>query len=55
MQPLAAALYERDGVVGATLGGADRPVMRLSPHLYNSMDEVDRAVAAVGRFLKSGV
>jgi selenocysteine lyase/cysteine desulfurase len=52
---LAAALYEKDGVVCATLGTDERPVMRLSPHLYNSMAEVDRAVAAVGRFLESGV
>jgi len=52
---LAAALYERDGVVCATLGGDDRPGIRLSPHLYNSLAEVDRVVAAVGRFLESGV
>jgi selenocysteine lyase/cysteine desulfurase len=52
---LAAALYEQDGVVCATRGGDDRPGIRLSPHLYNTMAEVDRAVAAIGRFLKRGV
>jgi selenocysteine lyase/cysteine desulfurase len=52
---LAAALYEQDGVVCATRGGGDRPGIRLSPHLYNTMAEVDRAVAAIGRFLKRGV
>ena len=52
---LATALYEEDGVVCAGRGGDDRPGIRLSPHLYNSLDEVDRAVAAIGRLLKSGV
>jgi len=52
---LAAALHERDGIVCATRGGDDRPGIRLSPHLYTSMAEVDRAVAAVGRYLASGV
>jgi selenocysteine lyase/cysteine desulfurase len=54
-QRLAAALYREDGVVGATLGDAERPVLRFSPHLYNSMAEVERTVAAVGRFLERGV
>jgi selenocysteine lyase/cysteine desulfurase len=52
---LAAALYEQDGIVGATLGGGDRPGLRLSPHLYNSLAEVDHAVEAVRRFLERGV
>jgi selenocysteine lyase/cysteine desulfurase len=52
---LAAALHEQDGIVGATLGGADRPGLRLSPHLYNSLAEVERTVAAVGRFLERGL
>ncbi len=52
---LATALYEKDGVVGIARGGDDRPGIRLSPHLYNSMAEVDRTVAAIGRFLRSGV
>jgi selenocysteine lyase/cysteine desulfurase len=52
---LAAALYERDGVVGVARGGEDRPGIRLSPHLYTTMADVDRTVAAIGRFLRTGV
>ena len=55
LRRLAAALYEQDGVVCATLGDAERPVLRFSPHLYNSMDEMERTVAAVGHLLKTGV
>lgn len=36
------ALYERHGIAGAPTGG-----IRLCPHIYNSEEHVDRAVAAV--------
>lgn len=49
------ALYEKDRIVCATRSGDDRPGIRISPHLYNSHAEVDRAVAAVKRFLATGV
>jgi len=52
---LATALYQRDRIVCATRGGQDRPGIRLSPHLYNLASEVERAVAAVGKYLASGV
>lgn len=52
---LAAALYEHDGIVCAARGGSDRPGIRLSPHLYNLASEVDRTVAAIQRYLRSGV
>jgi selenocysteine lyase/cysteine desulfurase len=52
---LAAALYQRDRIVCATRGGEDRPGIRLSPHLYNSPEEIERAVEAVGRYLKAGI
>ena len=51
----AAALHERDGIVCATRGGADRPGLRFSPHLYNSAQEVERVLAAVQRILRAGV
>ncbi|MDH5198429.1 MAG: aminotransferase class V-fold PLP-dependent enzyme [Gemmatimonadota bacterium] len=54
-QRLAAALYENDGVVCAARGGADRPGIRLSPHLYNLAGEVDRTAAAIQRYLRTGV
>ena len=52
---LAAALYEKDKIACATRGGSDRPGLRFSPHFYNSMNEIDRAVAAIGKYMKSGV
>jgi selenocysteine lyase/cysteine desulfurase/UPF0716 family protein affecting phage T7 exclusion len=36
------ALYREHGIIGAPTGG-----LRLSPHLYNTIEHVDRAVAAV--------
>jgi selenocysteine lyase/cysteine desulfurase len=46
---LAAALYEEDRIVCATRGGPDRPGLRFSPHFYNTMADVERALAAVAR------
>ena len=45
------ALYEKDRIVCATRGGADRGGLRFSPHLYNSHAEIERALAALGRLL----
>ena len=52
---LAAVLYEKDRIAGATRGGADRGGLRFSPHIYNSPAEIDRVLAAVSRYVKSGV
>ena len=52
---LVSALYERDRIACATAGGAARPGVRFSPHFYNTMDEVDRAVAAVRRYVREGL
>jgi selenocysteine lyase/cysteine desulfurase len=52
---LATAMYERDKVAITTRGGKDRPGLRVSPHFYNSPAEVDRLLAALGKYLKSGV
>jgi selenocysteine lyase/cysteine desulfurase len=52
---LSAALYERDRVAGAPRPGPDRPGLRFSPHFYNLHAEVDRAVAAVRRYMRTGV
>ena len=52
---LAAALYEKEKIAGATRGGSDRSGLRFSPHIYNTMGEVDRVVAAVSRYMKTGV
>lgn len=57
LQPgeVAAALYERDRIGITTRGGQDRPGLRVSPHFYNSPEEIDRLLAALGRYLKTGV
>ena len=52
---LAAALYEKDRIAGAPRMGADRGGLRFSPHFYNLHSEVDRALAAIQRYMKSGV
>ena len=52
---LGAALLEKDRVVCTTRAGADRPGLRFSPHFYNTMDEVDRSVAAIKGYIASGV
>jgi isopenicillin-N epimerase len=51
----AAALGEKDGVVATLRGGQDRPGLRVSPHIYNTMDEMQRVVAATKKYLASGV
>lgn len=52
---LGAALEERDRIVCTVRAGQDRPGLRFAPHLYNTMDEIDRALAAIRRYLASGV
>jgi selenocysteine lyase/cysteine desulfurase len=52
---LATALYRNDRIAITTRGGRDRPGLRVSPHFFNSPAEVDRLLAALGRYVKSGV
>ncbi|MBE3071870.1 MAG: aminotransferase class V-fold PLP-dependent enzyme [Acidobacteria bacterium] len=52
---LAAALYERDRIVGMPRGGQDRGGLRLSPHFYNLHTEVERTIEAVRRYLRAGI
>ena len=52
---LSAALYRNDRIGCATRGGADRPGIRFSPHIYNTMAEVDRSVAAIAKYMRQGV
>ena len=49
------ALYEQDHVVCATRGGTDRAGLRFSPHFYNLESDIDRAVAAVRRYVSKGL
>jgi selenocysteine lyase/cysteine desulfurase len=48
-------LYEKDRIVCATRGGADRAGLRFSPHFYNLESDIERAVAAVKRYMTQGL
>jgi selenocysteine lyase/cysteine desulfurase len=52
---LLAALYEKDRIAGAPRNYADRGGVRLSPHFYNTHAEVERALGAIQRYMKTGV
>lgn len=52
---LGAALGEKDRIVCTARSGQTNPGLRLSPHFYNTMADIDRTVAAVARYIKSGV
>lgn len=52
---LASALYDNHRIASAARAGADRPGIRLSPHLYNTMAEMESVVVAIRRYLASGV
>lgn len=52
---LADALYTNDKIGITTRGGQDRAGIRVSPHFYNSPAEVDRLLAGVAKYMKSGV
>ena len=48
---MTAALYEKIGFAGATRGG-DTPGIRISPHIYNSFEQVEKVVAAIANYMK---
>jgi len=52
---LATALYERDRIACSARSGTDRPGLRLSPHFYNSVAEIEQITATIRKFLASGV
>jgi selenocysteine lyase/cysteine desulfurase len=52
---LGAALYEKERIVVTTRAGADRPGLRIAAHFYNTMDEVDRTVGAIRKYIATGV
>jgi selenocysteine lyase/cysteine desulfurase len=55
MRKLVAALYQNDKVAVTTGGGAGRNGVRVSPHFYNTPEEIDRLLAALTRYSRSGV
>jgi selenocysteine lyase/cysteine desulfurase len=52
---LTAALAQNEKIVGTARATAHNPGIRLAPHFYNTMDEMDRVVAAIKKYLASGV
>jgi cysteine desulfurase/selenocysteine lyase len=55
VRKLAAALYQKERIGCATRGGQDRPGIRLSPHFYNTHADIDRTVAAIRKYMATGV
>jgi selenocysteine lyase/cysteine desulfurase len=55
VRKLSAALYQKDRIGCATRGGQDRAGLRFSPHFYNTMADIDRTVAAVKKYMATGV
>ncbi len=49
------AALEDDGIVAAARGGSDRPGIRFSPHFYNMESDIERGVAAIRRYLATGL
>ena len=49
------AALEEDGIVAAARGGSDRSGIRFSPHFYNMEVDVERAVEAIGRYMRTGL
>ena len=54
VRKLAAALTA-DRIVCTTRTGDHNPGVRFAPHFYNTMDEMDRAVAAIRKYVATGV
>jgi isopenicillin-N epimerase len=52
---LGTALQERDKIICTTRTGAQNPGLRISPHFFNTMAEIDRTVAAIKGYLAAGV
>jgi isopenicillin-N epimerase len=52
---LSTALYQKERIGCATRGGKDRPGLRFSPHFYNTHADVERTVAAVKKYMSTGV
>jgi len=55
VRKLSTALYQKDHIGCATRGGQDRPGIRLSPHFYNTHADIDRTVAAIKKYMSTGV
>jgi selenocysteine lyase/cysteine desulfurase len=55
VRKLGAALTAKDRIICTTRNGPQAPGLRMSPHFYNTMDEIDRTVGAIRKYLATGV
>ena len=55
MRKLVSALYENDKIAVTTGGGAGRNGIRVSPHFYNTPEEIDRLLAALTKYARTTV
>jgi isopenicillin-N epimerase len=55
IRKLATALYQKDKIGCATRGGQDRAGIRFSPHFYNTHADIEKTVAAVKKYMATGV
>jgi isopenicillin-N epimerase len=55
IRKLSTALYQKDRIGCATRGGQDRAGLRLSPHFYNTHADVEKTVAALKKYIATGV
>jgi len=55
VRKLSTALYQKDRIGCATRGGEDRPGIRFSPHFYNTHADVEKTVAAIKKYMSTGV
>ena len=55
VRKLSTALYQKDRIGCATRGGQDRPGIRFSPHFYNTHADVEKTVAAIKKYMATGV
>jgi selenocysteine lyase/cysteine desulfurase len=55
VRKLSTALYQKERIGCATRGGQDRPGLRFSPHFYNTHADIERTVAAVKKYMSTGV
>lgn len=52
---LGSALQQKDKIVCTTRGGQQNPGLRISPHFFNTMAEIERTLGALKRYLAEGV
>jgi isopenicillin-N epimerase len=55
LRKLGTALAQTEKIVCTSRTGAHNPGLRLAPHFYNTMEEINSAVGAIRKYLRAGV